>query len=222
MRVVVSNNNPNRVVYNSTGNVSVKVQPTSETKVVVGTTDTTGALLKSNNLSDLPAPKTARNNLALGSMALKAATSYVEQTGGKFDILGRRSFPRPTFYDAGQVSNSSIHAVTTANYGVYKAKAPSGIGLGVTFNLTFTGTYSDNSILNSSPFGTAMIFRVILEDFISASTTFTSVGSASNIKWDGGSEPTFSGSGKIDVIEFMSVDGGTVWYAKMLYSNITA
>ena len=220
MRVVVNNNQPNRVNISSSNNVTVKVQPTSETRVVVGQSDTTGALMIANNFSDVPNVKTARNNLGLGTMSLKTSGAYVTAEGDRrFNRIAVRDFPRITVFDAGQISNSTVHDLTTDIYGVYKAKSPSGPGLGVTFNLTFS---DNNDLFNPAPLGTALFFRVILEEFNSVSTSFTSAGKGSNIKWEGGSEPTFSGAGKIDIFEFMSVDGGTVWYAKMLYSNITA
>ena len=221
MRVVVANNQPNRVDISSSNNVTVKVQPTSETRVVVGQTDTTGALMASSNFADVPSPKTARNNIGLGSMALKAVGSYAHiEDGPKFTALGSKGQLRTTFYDAGTLSSGTINNVLPAVYGVYKAKMPSGPMFPVTLNLNWTG---DNTFMdNSAPFGTATTFRVILEDFTSAQISFTSQSVTGNIKWDGGSEPTFSGAGKIDIIEFMSVDGGTVWYAKMLYSDITA
>ena len=220
-RVVVTNNQPNRVVLNSSNNVTVKVQPQTETRVVIGQVDTTGALMISNELAEIANVKNARTNLGLGSMALKDVDAYAHiENGPKFTKLGSAGQLRTTFYDAGTLSSGTINTVLPAVYGVYKAKQPSGPMVPVTLNLDWT---SDNTFMdNSAPFGTATTFRVILEDFISAQISFTAGGEAGNIKWEGGSEPTFSGTGKIDIIEFMSVDDGTTWFGKLLYSNITA
>lgn len=220
-RVVVTNNQPNRVVLNSSNNVTVKVQPQTETRVVIGQVDTTGALMISNNLAEIPNVKNARTNLGLGSMALKDVGSYADiEDGPKFTALGSAGQLRTTFYDAGTLSGGTVNTVLPAVYGVYKAKMPGGVILPITLNLDWTG---DNTFMgNSAPFGNATTFRVILEDFNSPSIQFTAGGVVGNIKWDGGSEPTFSGTGKIDIVEFMTVDDGVTWFAKLLYSNITA
>jgi hypothetical protein len=75
---------------------------------------------------------------------------------------------------------------------------PSGV-----VTLTFTNPYAS---------GTVTVWSLILQ---MGGTAYT-VNWPASVKWAGGAAPTLSGINKMDILSFMSYDGGTTWYGQLI------
>ena len=122
-----------------------------------------------------------------------------------------------TVTDDGDSANVQIDAsglVTTKNGGLEAVNAIGSSGASKTLGLTggniqtvsnsASCTYTMPSGLTS---GVGIAFTLIVTNGGAFTATFTGV------KWAAGAAPTLtSGSGKVDIFTFLSIDGGTTWY----------
>lgn len=116
---------------------------------------------------------------------------------------------------------SNYSANITATY-VFKSGpfgtpyAVSGSSINLYNGSVFTKTITANTTftITGVPTGKTAMFTIILTNGGSATVTWPS-----SIKWSGGTKPTLTASG-VDVLTFVTPDGGTTWYN--LATNINA
>lgn len=145
---------------------------------------------------------------------------YRKQMGGLLDFHGFREQTETFLNDLNQYKaddSNVVHRTGAENvagpktfaegpYGTTDAVSASAIDLAQ--GVVFTKTISENTTftISGAPTGKAATFNLILTNGGAATVTWPA-----SVKWSGGNPPTLTASG-IDVLTFLTPDGGTTWY----------
>jgi len=136
---------------------------------------------------------------AHGTTAAIAIDSAADMTlGGYIDFQDEQAI-RPEIKDYAE----TVNAIGNTGGGSQSIN----LTLGNVVTATQTTSETTYSFDNPSGSGKCCSFTLILTNGASNSGTAW----PSSVDWEGGTEPTLTSSG-VDILSFMTVDGGTIWY----------
>ena len=164
--------------------------------------DTSGALIKTNNLSDLASAATALSNLGVSSTAAELNFNDIATLG---------------LSQASKTVTADANGVITLDNGFseeYAAVTSSSNAIAINLRTAnnFSHTLTENTTISfANPAASGKVSAFTLK-VIQASSA-KSITWHSSIKWAGDTAPTLStGNGNVDVFTGYTVDGGTNYY----------
>ena len=184
MRVVVSNNKPNRVIT-SGSSVVVKVQPESSNRVVVGSSNNLTAEERTKLAGiEANADVTDTANVTSAGAVMYKSEQIVDETLNGFV---------ESVYDQGTITSGPVRLIDLADGNVQT------LTIGTNLAISFTDSRTTLPAVNLTK-----VVTLVIENGGDYTVSFT------NVKWPGGVAPTLSeestdGNG-IDIVSFLLVE----------------
>ena len=141
---------------------------------------------------------TARTSLGLGTMAVEATSAVPAMTYAGTQSLADNIIDQPKLQDYSE----TVNAIGGSGGGTQDFD----LTLGNVASVTVDTSANTFTFSNPSASGTACTLTLIITNGASQTLNWPS-----SVDWAGGTAPTLTASGR-DVLTFLTIDGGTIWY----------